>query len=81
MHIHFFHVLSCILFQTVSGEKINEKYTGTHRINTRVVNPGPALGLLWPWTNLSWDSPYICIGGPRFHFIVIFEPILGAVLI
>lgn len=66
-------------FQRVSELKVKEK--GTHRINTGVVDPGPALRLLWLRTNLSWDGPYIRKAGPWFHFIVIFEPVLGAVLI
>lgn len=57
------------------------KEKGTHRINAGVVDPGPALGLLWLRTNLSWDGPYVRIAGAGFHFIVIFEPVLGAVLI
>lgn len=81
MTVNFFHVYEHIS-QSLWIQSLRQlALKGTHRINTGVVNPGPALGLLWLWANLGWDRPYVCIGGPRFHLIVIFKPVFGAVLI
>lgn len=74
-------VCCVILYSITMILAILHTILSTHRVNTWIVGPGPTLGLIWRRPCFFRDLPYVCEGGVGLNLIVIFIPILGAILI